>query len=130
MGYRDMRTQIYQALKNSTGLTDLVGDRIFQASTLENVPDRPFITYRIHGEYRVQILGQRAFVQVWCQDDPGDYLRIDQMIDFVKEALESIPHQDRLLQVRWAETSVDLKDDDMHTICRNTRFQVTQAIRM
>lgn len=119
-----MRTEIFQALTGHAGLTAIVGGRIYQASNLFNVPKKPFVVFRMHNAYVFQ-LGHRKMVQVWYHDEPGDYSRIDQMMEHGKAALEAIPPHDNFLELRWFEDSVDLKDDDMGTICRNARYQMT-----
>ena len=74
-------------------------------------------------------MGRREYSQWWANDDPGDYLRIDRMLELVRLAIESIPSQGLFLEARWVETGVDLKDDIMGTINRYIRFQTTGTLR-
>lgn len=122
-----MRALIFQALSGSAGLTDIVDNRIFQASDLTNVPPRPFVTYRLHNAYARQGFGKQTLVQVWFHDEPGDYMRIDEMMGHAKTAIEGIPQQGSFMEAVWFEDSVDLQDDDMGTITRNARYIVTET---
>jgi hypothetical protein len=127
------RTLLYQAMKGSQPLENIVHGRIFQASRLgihdqdgvlitDGVPEKPFITYRMHTDFPVGGgMGRREYSQVWANDDPGSYVQID--------AVEAIPPQDGFLEARWVETGVDLKDDAMGTINRYIRFQMTGSLR-
>lgn len=114
------------------GVAVTARDRIFQASSLDRVPARPFITYRMHTGFPPRGLGQRHYCQIWANDDPGDYTRIDAILVECRRALESLPQGfwlPEFLEARWIETGVDLKDDDMGTINRYTRLQFTASLR-
>lgn len=132
-----MRQRLYKALSESADLTKLVGTRIIQASALgndlpgyEGTPERPFVTYRMHTDFPVVGgLGRREYCQIWANDDPGDYLRIDEILKYCRQAVEAIPHTNDFLEARWVETGVDLKDDVMGTINRYIRFQFTGSLR-
>lgn len=123
------RVICYQAMKAHAPLMALLPGGIHQASSLNNVPDKkPFLVHRMHNGLRYQRgLGDRSYLQVWVHDVPGDYMRIDEVIELVKSVLEAVPAQGSLLQVRWLEDSVDLQDDDMGTICRNSRYELTNT---
>ena len=128
------RELLYTALRESTDLAQLVGDRIFAASALVEgkVPPRPFVTYRMHTRFGRPLgrpLGAREYVQLWANDNPGDYLRIDKILELSRKAVEAIPQQDTFLEARWIETGVDLRDPDMGTINRYIRFQFTSTLR-
>lgn len=137
-----MRKVLYQGLVLHQPLLDLlevdgdtvtVDDRIHQASSLVGVPDRPFITYRMHTDFpREGGIGRREYCQIWANDDPGDYLRIDDILKECRIALESLAPSSispDFLEARWIETGVDLKDDDMGTINRYIRLQFTGTLR-
>lgn len=136
-----MRKLLFQAMKNSTDLQEIVKGRIFQASRLgihgpdgaiitDGVPERPFMTYRMHTDFPVGGgMGRREYSQVWANDDPGDYETIDEMLRLARLAVEAIPPQADFLEARWVETGVDLKDDAMGTINRYIRFQMTGSLR-
>lgn len=134
-----MREIVNQALINHAPLLDLVGQiqgedgnlhpNIHQASSLDFTPPRPFVTYRMHTDFFVQRVGGREYVQVWAHDDPGDYSRIDAILDQCRIAIVNLPSEGTFLDARWIETGVDLRDDAMNTITRYIRFQLTRTTR-
>lgn len=122
------RVLVMDALKASSGLVALIGvEGFFVASDVKVVPPRPFIIVRMHNAYRYQTDGKRDMLQIWFHDEPGDYTQIDQMMELARTAIETIPQVGNFLEGTWFEDSVDLKDDDMHTICRNARYQLTSV---
>lgn len=135
-----MRTLLYQALVAREPLIAILGspDRLIEASALgnpqlsgyEGTPPRPFVTYRMHTAfpYRRKI-GAREYAQVWANDEPGDYLRIDQILKEVRIAVEGIAPQGEFVGAEWIETGVDLRDDVMGTINRYIRFQFNSSLR-
>lgn len=132
-----MRTILYQALWGMADLREIVADRIIEASALgtelpgfEGVPERPFVTYRMHTDFPLNKgLGRREYAQIWANDDPGDYLRIDEILRLCRLAVEAAPPKDDFLEARWIETGVDLSDQAMGTINRYIRFQFTGTLR-
>jgi hypothetical protein len=131
------RTLLYQALRGSTDLAEIVDDRILQASSLVEgaIPEKPFVTYRMHTDFPRPVggkVGRREYCQVWANDVPGDYLQIDKILDICRQAVEAIPSSKAngaFLEARWIETGVDLRDQDMGTINRYIRFQFTSTLR-
>lgn len=138
-----MRAILYKAVSESADLAEIVEGRVFQASSLgihlpdgqiitDGVPERPFITYRMHTDFPSPMggkIGRREYSQWWANDDPGDYLRIDEILRLIRLAVEAIPPHGSFLQAVWVETGVDLKDDAMGTINRYIRFQATGTLR-
>lgn len=120
------RTELFAALQASTELQAIVSGRVASSGSLNNVPARPFVLIRMHNAYRVGH-GRRDIAQIWCHDEPGDYMQVDAMMEACKAAIESIPGAGDLFAWEWIEDSVDLKDDDMHTITRNARYQATST---
>lgn len=138
-----MRVKLYQALWGYAPLRAIVGERILEASAigadikfadefpdLQGIPERPFVTYRMHTGFPLNRgLGQREYAQIWANDDPGDYMRIDEILRLCRLAVEAIPPADDFLEARWIETGVDLNDLAMGTINRYIRFQFTGTLR-
>jgi hypothetical protein len=120
------RQLIYEALIGwgpLMAIPDLTPAKVIQASRMVNIPEPPFVTFRMHHALQHQgRIGRRDFVSVWAHDEPGDYMRIDTMIEQINLAVQAIGHG-----FEWFEESVDLQDDDMHTITRNTRFTITSS---
>jgi hypothetical protein len=130
-----MRIRLYKALRASTDLAELVENRIIEASAVgttiwPGTPPRPFLTYRMHTDFPVMGgVGRREYCQLWANDDPGDYEKIDEILRLSRIAVEAIPHTDDFLEARWVETGVDLEDKAMGTINRYIRFQFTGTLR-
>lgn len=130
-----MRVQLAQAMVGDAEVVAEVTSedgtiRILEASSVNEVPERPFITYRMHTHFPLNRgLGQREYSQVWVHDDPGDYMRIDDILGKIRRAVEAAPSEGEFLEARWIETGVDLKDDVMGTITRYIRFQHTATLR-
>lgn len=114
----------------SPGVTALVDTRIFQASDLLEVPEKPFLSYSfgVRMDARVASASRWPF-QVWVHDDVGSYLRIDRILDEVKAALLNADRPGELLEVHWLEDSGDLRDDEMRTVTRYSRFQLALSRR-
>lgn len=130
-----MRTRLYKAMSESTDLAQIVGSRIIEASAIGSelwpgTPETPFITYRMHTDFPVLGgMGRREYCQIWANDTPGDYERVDEALRVVRLVVEAIPPDEDFLEARWVETGVDLKDDAMGTINRYIRFQLTGSLR-
>lgn len=123
------RETVYKALIEWPGLAPLVEDRIYEASSIDKHYKRPLLAIRMHTGFPVQArLGRREYVAIWAHDDTGDYMQIDSIHEQVRLALESITPSEKFLEARWIETSVDLRDDFMESICRYQRFQLTSAL--
>jgi len=128
----DLRKVVFRALREDADLADLVGTRIIQrSSTIEQPPTQvPYIVYNLGNRYNKGPSRLKASVQgiqVWVHDEPGDYFRIDQILQRVKVVLEELPEgtPDGFLGIRHLETSQDLWDDLLKHIVRNTRLQAT-----
>ena len=133
-----MRYHLYQAMVSNPDLLAIFqgGDgvvRIYEASSVNAVPPRPFCTYRMHTDFPLNRgLGRREYSQIWVHDNPGDYLRIDDALNKIRRAVEAWPSSKAnadFLEARWIETGVDLKDDVMGTITRYIRFLHTATRR-
>lgn len=68
-------------------------------------------------------------LEVWVYDEPGSYVRINKVIDIVKQILtENVDVVDddggRFSQARWMSTSRELYDDIYKRITRFATFNV------
>jgi len=125
-----MRKNIYDALVAWVPLDPLVGPRVFEASSVDSHTMKPFIVIRMHTSFPVRpAIGARHYAQVWAHDEPGSYLKIDNILKEVRKAVEAAPPSGEFLEARWIETGVDLRDDGLETITRYCRFQLTQTLR-
>jgi hypothetical protein len=123
------RILTYDALRGSADLGLLVGDRIGPASSFNKHNERPLVVIRAHTDFPAgRRVGRREYIQIWAHDEPGDYLRIDQVLKLCRVAIEGIVPSAALedfLEAKWIETGVDLRDDLMESITRYSRFQFT-----
>lgn len=125
-----MRKIIFDALRLWAPLDALVGERIYEASSVDAHTQKPFIVVRMHTGFPVRpAIGGRHYAQVWAHDHPGSYLKIDAILIECRRAVEALPPSGDFLEARWIETGVDLRDDGFETITRYCRFQMTQALR-
>lgn len=101
----------------------------FQANAVETPQMRPFIVIRWDEKVRAFADRGTYTVTVWVHDEPGDYGRIDKMLERIKFVLGNAMHvpgsDDRILTcVDWSGDSADLYDDGWDTITKNAGFLV------
>jgi hypothetical protein len=74
------------------------------------------------------ILPNRSFFQIWVHDDPADYDQIDQICHDVIRAIRGQGDPTSgIMTTRYLETSQDLTDATLGTICRYIRFQFVRS---
>lgn len=123
-----MRASLYQLLASDEEITSIVGDRIFQASAVDQAPPRPFLIYRLGGVVPVPGSETGAVTaEVWAHDDPGSYVQLDNLLRAVKRLLRGTTHYsgapgERIATTRWESDSTDLFDDGYRTNTKYTRF--------
>lgn len=93
-------------------------------------PARPFVVLRSGLRASEPIPGLRDKMSrwpymVWAHDDPGSYLRVDQMLEAVRGRLGSLSYPItaetdglRILEMIWNDDSEDLQDDGFKTAVR------------
>jgi hypothetical protein len=112
-------------------VTTYTSPRIYQSTSIDGAPRiKPFIMYRQTSDVQRfrgddgDLVRSSGFM-IFVHDEPGDYLRIDSVIDRLKVLFQDITDQpNRIIRSTWVETSDDLRDDDMGTILRYGRVQV------
>lgn len=125
-----MRQLIHEALTSSLPLiAEIPADRWIQSGALDEIPTCPFAVYRIADAPTSLIHSVQPRLEVWVHDVRGSYLRIDRILDLVKEALAAaVPMEDsthRIVCVEWTGDSPDLVDEGNNTNTRNTQFTIT-----
>lgn len=70
---------------------------------------------------------RRRTVTVWIHDEPGDYTRIDRILEGVSGTLDGAEHVTNgdgteLMSASWQATSGDLVDGGFRTITRNATY--------
>ena len=134
MGY-DLRALVAKRLISYPKLVALIPEQaMYQRSgMLKEAPptERPFLIYHFGTELTERGVESqdrrptRRTVQVWVHDTIGDYYRIDQALDEVRDALVAAPSESSFLELRFIERSPDFLDPELHTITRWSRFTAT-----
>lgn len=129
-----MRQFVYETLSGNAPIQAVVADRVFQGeSMLVAEMAHPFLVYRIGNETNElfsedTLRPHRVFFQVYIHDRGGDYMRIDDLVKLVIDALVGGPYPAyKILRVNYLETSRDLDDAEMGTILRYVRFQAVRS---
>lgn len=130
-----LRQWLYETLLNDSGVSALVGTRIVLGSALTtNQLPRPYLVYRLGNETdwelaEVDVFPRTVYFQIYVQDDPADYDRIDAIIAAVKTAFRTVNGSpaNKVIQSRWMETSRDLDDQTLNTIFRYMRYQLIMS---
>lgn len=124
-----MRTWIFDALGAIPDIeTDAPGG-IHQASSLDgSVPEqKPFILFRVGAktselEDDEVALALNSLVTIWVHGIPGDYDPIDKLLEKIRLQLSGSGNS--IISCRFITESDDLRDPEMGTIMRYTRFQL------
>lgn len=100
--------------------------QIVGSGSLEEAPGvRPFIMIRAGFESRGPFPGvSTRNATLWVHDDPGDYMRIDNIMKLCRAALEGPVSESGGVACRWAGDSTELADEGFKTICRNQSYQL------
>lgn len=128
------RTWAYTQVQNSAAITADVGDRVFQNTSLREDEatrelTKPFIVYRVWG-LRPEFRGddgdvkRREVFQWFVHDEPGDYTRIDRILENLHALFADARDQEAGIISEWLEMSEDFRDDDMNTIMRYCRTHI------
>jgi hypothetical protein len=109
--------------------------RVYQSTSINATPHlKPFIMYRQTSDVTTfrgddnDMVRQTGYM-IFAHDVPGDYLRIDAMIERLKVLFSNVVDQDEgVIRSSWVETSEDLRDEDMGTITRFARILVIYKV--
>lgn len=129
------RTWLYQRMTGSVPLMTLLPGGIHQSTSLNVAPHlKPYIMYRMTsdvGNFRGDD-GEQARsngYMVFAHDVPGDYLKIDAVMEQLKTLFQDIVDQPNgVIKSFWLETSDDIRDDDMGTIMKFARIQIIHRV--
>lgn len=129
------RTWTYQRMATDATLVALVPGGIHQTSAVEHTPVlKPYLIYRQTSDVptmRGDGIEQHRTLgyMIFAHDVPGDYLLIDAIIERLKDLFMDVVDQaNRVVKSLWIETSDDVRDDDMGTIMKFARIQVTYKV--
>lgn len=124
------RSWAVQRMMNDATLTSLVTGGIHESTSLNGAPaSKPFIMYRVIA-HRPDLRGDdsnKANKETFLfhvHDVPGDYMRIDNVLLRIKALFSAVSEGD-VICGEWLEDSEDFRDEDMGTILRYSRVQLT-----
>lgn len=138
-----MRQLLHSSLLANAELTAIVGQRVYQSSSLGvgDVPPDPPKPYILYTElpsdpYRAVQETSRAkarYFQVYVYDDRGSFVRIERILAFIRETLLSLigavsPSGVRCTDVQWQGESGDISDVELDANSKfgNVRFVASQ----
>jgi hypothetical protein len=125
-----MRRLITEALKADAGLTALVpAARIIQFGAVDEIPDRPFIVLQFSVTTVTDVKSGQPTLNVRVHDNRGSYIRIDDIIALVDEAIQgALPLESdtaRIVCAEWTGVGEDLIDDGYNTNVRISNYTLT-----
>lgn len=125
------RIWVYQTMATDVALNALLLGGIHQSTKISKTPhEKPFILYRqtsdvqdLRGDDRDR--GRQTGFMIFAHDVPGDYLKIDAILDRLKVLFaDTNDPASRITRSTWIESSDDTRDEDMGTITRWGRILV------
>lgn len=130
-----MRQWLHETLTADATLMALLQGGVHAARGFDSVPaTKPFLVHRGSTDTPDIMDGNVAVAStrywwVWVHDDPGDYTRIDDVLDRVRIVLQGARggSQSGIVVARWIDSSDDLFDDQMGTVCRYDRYTISHT---
>lgn len=108
--------------------------QVFAASALEERPaDPPFAVVRFGTTGRGMGKIVRAHADIWVHDEPGSYVRIDNILAAIRGTLDGVNHLadgvgNEIISAEWTSDSGDLIDQGYRTITKNTGYDLIGRI--
>lgn len=107
-------------------------ERIFQAGSVDEKPQTPFIVYRLSGDFpgvTRRSKTRRTSAEIWVHDKPGDYSGIDGILKQIEDTFDSVVHAsaaegESIGSADFESRSPDLNDDGFNTICKMTNYSL------
>ncbi len=125
----DWRSWVYRELTSDPALLPPLLAGIYGAGSLNAPPKvKPFLVIKFDGDTHGAIRAVEVTrLTLWAHDDPGDYLRIGDVLSAAKLALcgdgERVAVPGAIACV-WRGNSGDLSDPDYGTIVRNSSYDL------
>lgn len=125
MKWRDWCYQVLYQDPVMAGLLDR--EFIYGAGGIDVNPEKkPFVVLRF-GSIIPTLKRAASFstVAVWAHDEPGDYARIDAILERVRAVYaDNRPGTGGPITIEWSGDSTDLADDGYGTITRNSTYRL------
>ena len=104
-------------------------ESVHGAGSLNGRPDNiPFVVLRLGPLTREPGgFAQWRELTVWAHDEPGGYLRIDEVLAEARVALETPVNEPGAVLVEWQGGSPDLADDGYNTITKNDSYRLVEG---
>jgi hypothetical protein len=126
-----MRKTIMKLIELTPAVTaEIPLDRWFQASSVQENPEKPFGVYRLAGTGPgvTRRSGSREVrLELWIHDEPGSYLRIDRLLTALESTLDAVVHAsaaegESISQTAFDSRSPDLDDSGFGSITKATIY--------
>lgn len=133
-----MRELVYTKLMAATGVTSLVGTRIYSANSLGSAPiptnpDPPFLLIQsipnlVHQTVQKTARSATQIFDIRAYDERGDYLRIDRLLRIVRDTLLGVtlavsPSGARCTDVKWQSFGPDSDDPVLDKIFKTVTMR-------
>ena len=111
-------------------VAELTEDNIFSSGAIQedSVPDTPFAVIRMGVRNTGMSDIYRQNFTIWVHDEPGDYTRIDRIVQGIYGRLDGAEHRTveevvgEMILCQWQSTGDDTYDPGFRTISRNITF--------
>lgn len=132
------RAAVYTAIATDGTLRSLglPASNVFASQSVDTPPDQPFITLRWGSTFKgvhQEAPSTEQILDVWVNDQPADYSRIDSMIQRIKwimAALAGVKTEVGYITcIEWTGDGTDDVDDAYGTIVRTTSYRVIASGR-
>ena len=128
----DWRLWVYEKVRQTQSIENLVEDRIYGSGSLEGAPDvKPFLMLRLEADSPELNDGDAPLITsrtltVFVHDEPGSYVRIEQMLAMLRTAL--VGQVPSAVACTWLGDTGDLADDTFKTITRAGTFRLVGGV--
>lgn len=119
------RAWAYSVISSHPSVQEVVGERVYGSGSLTTSPEtHPFIVITFLPSIRPGPGRSFKTLQVWAHDRSRSYVRVDNALDAVREALEGASAEDGFIGATWEGNGADLFDDAMNTRTRTATFRL------
>ena len=129
-----MRTLVRSLLMANEGLTELVGDRWFEWSSLVDQPPFPYGLIRLSSQQpsvTARSITRQGRAEIWVYDERGTFERIDACLRYIHEVMDNVVNAERttddgrlvrLSLADWSQDSTELWDEQRRANARSSAY--------